>query len=38
MAAQGVNTIVFPTAAISGVLVHAAQLQADLNEELAKYD
>ena len=38
MSAQDINAIVFPTAAMSGVLVNPVQLQADLKEELTKYD
>ncbi len=37
MSAQGVNAIVFPTAAMSGVLVEAAQLAEELEEELKQY-
>ena len=38
MAAQGVNAIIFPTAAMHGVLADPAQLEADLKLELAQYD
>lgn len=38
MAAGAVHAMVFPTAARHGVLVPAAELQADLAEELARYD
>jgi len=37
MSAQGVNAIVFPTAAMSGVLTDAAQLGEDLELALTKY-
>ena len=38
MAAGGVNAIMFPTAAMHGVLVAPAQLAADLKLELSRYD
>lgn len=38
MSSQGVRAMVFPTAAMHGVLVDASQLEADLKEELARYD
>lgn len=38
MAADAVNVIVFPTAAMQGVLVDPARLEADLKLELARYD
>ena len=37
MAAQGISALVFPTAAMHGVLVNSAQLETDLKEELARY-
>lgn len=38
MAADGISAIVFPTPSAQGVPVTATQLQADLNEELSRYD
>jgi hypothetical protein len=38
MEKDGVQVTVFPTASLKGVMVHAAQLQADLSEELEQYE
>lgn len=37
MASQGIKVIVFPTAAISGLPVDPAQVEADLEEEFSRY-